>query len=436
VLRRADILSGIGCYGVLLVGIDDNMPLDQPAAMRPPRQAKGGRLAKPPRKRNRTGPKPAPALDGQSPAPTPAARDGAPTAAAQPQGATRRLTFLQVFPEYYCRVIEFEQDEQSPRFGLPTLYSITFGDANRAGGMGVGMTTKTVHWTRVVHLVDSDHQPAVNETFGAPRQRPVLNRLLDLRKIYGPDAEGYYKNGIAGWSFETHPDASYDLDRSALKDEWEEATNSLTRVVATEGGSFKPLVTPVADPRPHVEVQLEAICIKLGVPVRVFKGSERGQLASSQDDAAWNDRLRERQNNYLTPRVICPVIDRLIALGVLPEPQSEGGYKVWWPDLESQGKAEKADIALKTTQAMSAYVGGNVEALMAPRDYLTGELGKTDQEADAIIENLRRHVEESIGRDADLMEARIDAGLMPDPNATPPPAPDIDGPPTDAEGAP
>jgi hypothetical protein len=386
VLRRADILSGVGTYGVILVGIDDDLPLDRPAAMRPPRQAPAARtLAKPPRRRNGKPAAPAPA-NALPPAAAPApARDGAPSTS-QPAGVTRNLTFLQVFPEYYCRVMELDQDERSPRFGLPTLYSITSGDAGRSGGVGV--MTRTVHWTRVVHLVDGDHQPAVNDAFGAPRQRPVLNRLLDLRKIYGPDAEGYYKNGIAGWSFETHPDTSADLDRSALKDEWEEATNSLTRVVATEGGTFKPLVTPVADPRPHIEIQIEAICIKLGIPVRIFKGSERGELASSQDDAAWNDRLRERQNNYLTPRVICPVIDRLIALGVLPEPQAPDGYKVWWPDLESQGQGEKASVAQAKTTAIATFFdpAKQLAGEMAPLDFWSRIMGYGDDEARQIVE--------------------------------------------------
>jgi len=97
----------------------------------------------------------------------------------------------------------------------------------------------------------------------------------------------------------------------------------------------------VVDPTAQIAVQIEAICIKLGIPIRIFKGSERGELASSQDDAAWNDRLRLRQMYYITPRIVIPFIDRLIMLGVLSEPV---GYSVTWDDLESTTKADKARI--------------------------------------------------------------------------------------------
>ena len=40
---------------------------------------------------------------------------------------------------------------------------------------------------------------------------------------------------------------------------------------------------------PFIEVHLQAICIKIPCPKRVFMGSERGELASAQDDSQWND---------------------------------------------------------------------------------------------------------------------------------------------------
>jgi hypothetical protein len=156
--------------------------------------------------------------------------------------------------------------------------------------------------------------------------RPVLNRLLDLRKIYAGSAEGYWRAGCMPTTvLETIPQLGGDVkvDMQALKDMMEDVQNGLQKWYALMGMSAKTLAPTVVDPTAQVNVQTEAICIKIGCPIRVFKGSERGELASSQDDAAWNDRLRERQNNYLTPRLIVPLIDRLIAMGVLPEPKAK-----------------------------------------------------------------------------------------------------------------
>jgi hypothetical protein len=65
-----------------------------------------------------------------------------------------------------------------------------------------------------------------------------------------------------------------------------------------------------------LEAQLDYMAIALGVPKRVFMGSEQGELASSQDSKSWGKRVIKRQNEYLTPMLIRPFIDRLIAMGV------------------------------------------------------------------------------------------------------------------------
>lgn len=115
-------------------------------------------------------------------------------------------------------------------------------------------------------------------------------------------------------------------------------------------------------------------------------GSERGELASSQDDAAWNDRLRERQNGYITPRVIVPFVNRLINLGVLPKPDK---LKVSWPDVTSQTNQERANAALTITQAMAQYWGNSMMGLIPPLDYLTRIVGMNEDEAVAILENVK-----------------------------------------------
>jgi hypothetical protein len=161
--------------------------------------------------------------------------------------------------------------------------------------------------------------------------------------------------------------------------------------MALSGMSAKSVPPAVSDPTAHVNVQIEAVCIQLGIPVRVFKGSERGELASSQDDAAWNDRLRQRQRGYITPRIIVPFVDRLVGLGVLPEPEE---YFVEWPDLDSQTDAEKAAVLAQRTGAYAAYVGGGVESVVPPLDYMTRFDGMDEEEAGTILEEAAKMMED------------------------------------------
>lgn len=321
----------------------------------------------------------------------------------------RKLVFLRAFDETLVQVVRWEWNVRNPRFGLPVMYRITLNDPrDQHSGVGLPMATVFVHWTRVVHVADNRGS---SESFGSPRMRPVLDNLLGLRKIYSGDPEGYWKQAFPLLSIESHPELGADatLDVDAVKDVMERIFSSLQRYIAISGATVKTLPPAVADPTAHITVQLEAICIQLGIPIRVFKGSERGELASSQDDASWNDRLRFRQHTYLTPRLVCPFIDRLIMLGVLPEPE---GYTVEWPDLDSLTDKDKAGIALQRVQAYAAYTAGQPEAVITPLDFLVREMGFTEEEAETIIEAAQKATEEKMEDHQDLADEH---GFEPEP---------------------
>ncbi len=346
-LLRADIMSGVGHYGVILFGIDDGKPLHEPVEGIDPKTGKSAGYSAP----------------------------------------KRKLLFIRTFDESLAQITQYETDTTSPRYGQPTVYNLTFSDPNATikGGIGANLTTQSVHWTRVVHIADNLN---CSEIVGIPRQRPVWNRLLDLRKLYAGSAEMYWRGAFPGLSVETHPQlgGDVDVDKKALRETIYDYQNGLQRHLALMGMTAKSLAPQVVDPTPQIDSQLTAICIVLGIPKRVFLGSERGELASGQDDQAWNDRLRFRQAIYITPRIIAPVIDRLIAMGVLPTPKS---YTVSWPDLTSLSESDRADIAVKRTQALTTFIQGGGEAMLTPMDFYTHFLRLSQYDAKAIVEALR-----------------------------------------------
>ena len=337
-LLRADILSGIGQYGAVFLGLDDGQELSQPA-----KQAK-------------------------------------------------KLLFAHVLPESLAIITSWESDRTNPRYGQPAMYQVTLGDPYQqwTGIVASQSVTTNVHWSRIVHIADN---LTSNKWLGTPRMRPVLNRLLDLRKLYGGSAEMYWKGAFPGYVLSSHPQLGGDVaaDTDKMRDMMENYMNGLQRYVALMGFSMQGLAPQVVDPTSQIAVQLEAVCIKLGIPKRVFIGSERGELASGQDDAAWNDRLKLRQKYHITPRVIVPFVDRLIHLGILPTPK---GYSVFWPDLASQTDQEKANVAATKTNAAAQYIAGNVEALIPPLEYLTEIFGMTDERAEAILADAAARAEE------------------------------------------
>jgi hypothetical protein len=372
-LLDADIKSGIGHYAAILLGLDDGAPLDQPVdlidATKPVKGSAGGSSA-----------------------------------------ASRRLLFMQVYPETAVRINALETDTQNPRYGQPTEYEISMLDPLEFSSLGLGVSLPTnratVHWSRVVHVSESG-------VLHTPRQRPVLNRLLDTRKLYSSSAEMFWRGAFPGYAIKTQPQlgADVDLNRKELETEITNYSNSLQRFLILMGMDVTALAPQVSDPASQIDTQITAICIQLGIPKRIFMGSERGELASSQDDAAWNDRLKQRQLGVITPRIIIPVVDRLISLRVLPRPAK--GYRVSWPDLTSKSDEEKAGIATQRTQAVSVYVAGQLETTLAPMDFWTRIMGFTEDEAQSIIDNAEevkaQKEKEQAAKDAEAAKVQAEA---------------------------
>ncbi len=349
-LLRADILSGIGHYSVILLGFDDINDSDK--GMEQPVQS----------------------------------------------GEGRKLLFIRVFDEVLAPIGAFEVDPTNPRFGQPSHYNINFNDpkntsasATASATSGVVLTTKKVHWSRVIHIADNLD---TNEVFGVPRMQSIYNRLYDLRKMYGGSAEMYWRGAFPGISLESHPqlgpDASFDTGN--VKEMMDLYSNGLQRYITLEGASANSLAPQVVDPTPQIDVQITAICIILSIPKRVFMGSERGELASGEDHEEFNTVLQERQTNYLSPRIIAPVVDRLIMVGVLPEP--EEGYTVEWPDLNTVSDLDKSIIAKSRAETFATYLQGGVESLIPPMEFLTEEMGYTEEKAEAVLESAMQRIED------------------------------------------
>jgi hypothetical protein len=394
ILQRADVMSGIGTFGVILLGITDGKQFIEPVDGVP--------------------------LDGTMPT-------------TFPKGSrAQKLAYLRVFDESAVTINKFELDITSPRYGRPLLYNINFiqyGVNTQVIQPVAPMPTSPtpVHWTRVIHLADNKES---SEVYGVPRLASVANRIVDLRKVLGGAGEMFYKGGFPGISFEVNPElqAVSTLNREEMREEFEKYQSGLQRYLALVGVTAKSMALQVADPTAHFTTAIKAIACSLGIPWRVFIGTEEAKLAADQDASAWNERVTNRQTKYLTPDVITPFVERLIIMGILsPLDDMDAGLVVNWADPHTTSDTEKAQIAFQMSQAMGAYVSGGCDVLVPPKQYLTMFLNFTDEEADAIMANVKKYLNTmGNGGQADILHPP-----QPDPNA-----PGADGQPPPAGGSP
>ena len=327
-LSRIDILSGIGHYGLLLFGLDDGLKLRQPV------------------------------------------RNG-----------KRDLLYLRTFDESVLEISTTELDTSSSRYGNPILYS-----AKTETSQGQSKTDLPIHYSRVLHVADNCES---SEVLGTPRLRAIFNNIHDVRKVGGGAGEMFWKGGFPGLGITVDPTMDLDnvtLDTDTMKDEIEKYSDSLQRYMILTGAKANTLAPNVADPRGTFEVILKQITIALGVPMRVFIGTEAAKLASAQDKRTWQGRVKHRQEDYVTPFIIRPTIDRLIEYGVLPEPKQ---YGVEWPDIEQPSEGDQVKIANERSKAIATYFSSGAYKVIAPQQYFKYVHGYGQEQIDAIMQGAK-----------------------------------------------
>jgi hypothetical protein len=337
-LEKVDKLSGIGRFGVILLGLSDGKDLKEP-------------------------------VEGIN-------EQGEKVGTSTEEGTTD-LLYVRVFDESVVTVDSRENDPANPRYGQPTMYTIKFTEVGEIAGT---QDSRSVHWTRVIHIADNTDTSLI---YGNPRMKPVYNPLLDIRKIRGGSGEMFWKGAFPGLALEQNPNISdAELDTDTVKTQMGLYQDSLQRFIALTGMSIKSLAPQVSDPNPHIDMNITIIAITIRVPKRKFIGSEQAQLASSQDERAWNKRLSRRRELYITPMLLRKFIDRMIVIGVLPEPVE---YVVIWPDLNTVTDQEKGEVARVFTEAVAKYIQGGVDELIPPREFFHFILDMDPDEIEQIM---------------------------------------------------
>lgn len=365
-LHKLDVRSGIGRFGVMLLGFDDEKELSEPV----------------------------PGIKEDGTEDTGTARD-------------LNLIYLRVFDESMVDVKKTEV-RNNRRIGKPLIYTLKMADTESPeAGNGEFTSTRDVdvHWTRIIHAAENLGN---SEVYAAPRMEKVYNKLLDVRKILGSSGEMFYKGGFPGISIEVDPrvlELGIDIDQDSIDEEIFKYMNGLQRYLSLVGLQAKSLAPQVASPIDHLTAQLNSIAMSIGSPLRIFMGSEQAQLASGQDVRTWNRRLQKRQHRYLTPRIVRPFLNRLIMARALPKPKT---FEVWWPDINLPDETERTQNADRMAAAMMKYVMSKAYQVMQPSDFFRFILKLDQAEIDVIMKKLKEAAE------VDFIEDAPEAGGPPD----------------------
>lgn len=310
-LEAVDRLAGIGHFGLLIIGVKDGRPLSSPVAT--------GRLNGP-----------------------------------------DDVAYLMPVAEDRVDEWELVDDDSDERFGLPETYDIDFGQRRRNAGEIQSISDddiRTVHWSRVVHVPAGNTLD--NVLMGRPRLEAVYNRLQDLEKVIGASAETFWRAADYGLALQADPEHAGQMnaeDRARTEEELRKWYHGLQPFLRLAGFEVEKLGGEDVNPTGVVEQILKLIAGETGIPQRILTGSERGELASTQDRASWLGRIGERQVNFAEPKIFRAFIDRMVDFGVVseasPAEDEIASYEVEWPNLFELSDVERAEVSAKKAKAL------------------------------------------------------------------------------------
>ena len=330
-IRRADKLARIGQYSILLLGFNDGIDLSKPVKK------------------------------------------------------ASELLYLQPYSEDSAEIDQIEDKPNSERYGLPNTYKVKMSNLSDV----TQIMPKIVHHSRIIHITED---LLTNNIRGEPALKCVFNNLHNIELISGGSAEMFWRGALPGLAFKAEEGAQFGLedDLSDLEDEIQEYLLGLKRYLRLQGVDVEQLTPQVSDPTSHISVQIEIIAGTIGMPKRILVGSERGELASSQDQVAWNRQMDERRQDFCEPVILRPLIDRLIEFGILPAPEKDT-YTIKWKSLTQETEHAKSLIAKLHSDALVAYSNAlTSHTIIPPEVFLSKIMGFGEDEIE-LIKNVLGH---------------------------------------------
>ena len=295
----------------------------------------------------------------------------------------RKLLYAKPISQAQAEIKTWEDDPGNPRYGKPLIYEITLSVPGHKGET----YTLFVHYSRVVHVTIELLQ---DEILGEPVLKSVFNRLTDLEKLVGGSAEMFWKGARPGYDASVLPEYNMgEEEEQKLQTQIDEYEHGLRRMLHTQGVDIKALEMQISDPASHVDIQVQMISAITGIPKRVLVGSERGELASSQDQETWKELIQERREEHAEPNIIIPFVDYMIEMGVLPKPAKEHDYTVAWSDLFAPSEKERSEIGKTKAEALARYASAlGAEDIIPAEAFMEFFLG-LDQEQINLIKEIR-----------------------------------------------
>lgn len=262
------------------------------------------------------------------------------------------LIDMRVYHEAQLPVETAVQDPLRPDYGQPIMFSIrtnVAGSTNEWENSG-----QQVHASRVYAYGEN---AMGNSIYGVPALEASFEALMDLMKVRGSAAEGFFQN--AGNRYiNTLPDNATAADAEVVVESMHDFDNSFSRSAVTVG-DIKTLQTQLNDPTNPWTIALNEACAAHSKPAKIVIGMQTGERASTEDIRQWNRVVMDRQGRECN-RMIKGFIRYLQEKFTFPKESKE--IIIQWRDLNELSQAEQ----VKTVLDMASVNEKQIKSKLAP----------------------------------------------------------------------
>lgn len=268
------------------------------------------------------------------------------------------VLYLSAYHEGHAQIDTWVTDARDPRFGLPNTYKINLSSGVAGFKPSGAGNTVVVHHSRVIHIAEG---LLADEVYGREALRRIYNDLHDYQKITTCSAEAYWQIVAGILQAKIDPEANVTPDQLTELDEaLQKLYHDLKRTFYGRGIELSRLAGPAPDPKSVRDLLEARIAAGSGYPKRILFGSETGERASTEDQKTYNNSIDERRAQHAEPAILRAFIDRLIEHGALPKPGAEG-YVVVWKALAGESEMDMAKANRERAEAAKALtpIGGS-----------------------------------------------------------------------------
>lgn len=322
------------------------------------------------------------------------------------------LLYLTPLSEETCKIEsgDLDSDPSSRRFGLPKYYRVDF--ANLADGVTPTNTsvTERVHYSRIAHVADTLLD---SDTYALPYLEAIWNYLHITDLLLGAGGEASWRRMDPGLTANIPfppANSTIQLDPALLKDfenQLEEYTHGLKRYLLSQFMDVEAIQTGSVNFSANADTIKEFICATIGVPWREVFGEEAQHLAGNVDKKRHDRSIQRKMERFGTP-LISSLITRLIEWGVLPRLKTKK-FSVVWPLEDEDSQETKIANVKALCEANKSSIDAGLEPVMLPvemRDTFFGLEALELEEDDSEEQNKEKNMSDNIGG-GDTPEARV-----------------------------